>query len=250
MQWLKVKKPTPVLNTPNFCEVFSGKSLPVSDQGHLLYFEFVAIPGMHFQFLKKTSPYIIEVQWAKYDVKPLYIDCRFVTHCSNPLEKKESLYSAPSLLAHMQKRIGTPYLWGGNWAEGIPEVIELYPPSEKLSSHMKKLWTFRGLDCSGLLFEASNGATPRNTSSLVNYGKPLDSENFSNLLPMDMIVYPGHVLFVVDSKTIIESKSPFGVRYCLLNKRLEEIFQERKFVRVWDNSTDSSSSFTIRRFAF
>jgi hypothetical protein len=250
MQWIEIQKPCPVLNTPDFTAVFCGKSLPLNEKGHPYYFEFVALPGMRFHLLQEMTPYILQILWPEYDVNPLYIDRRFAMRCSKAPEINHSMPSAKALLNHMQRRVGASYVWGGNWADGIPEMLFFYPPTEKLAPRIEELWTFRGLDCSGLLFEASNGFTPRNTSQLLKCGKPLKEENLSRLLPMDMIIYPGHVLFVRDSKTIIESKSPFGVRICLLAERLKEIQQERIFIRNWTTATDRDLHFTIRRFAF
>jgi hypothetical protein len=203
---------------------------------------------MRFPLLQELPSSIVQIGWPEYDVKPLYIDRRFTGPCLNPLQKREFTLSAQALLEHMERRVGVSYVWGGNWAEGISEMLDFYPPPKKLSPRMEELWTFRGLDCSGLLFEASNGLTPRNTSHLVHFGTSLDSEDFSELLPMDLILYPGHVLFVRDSETVIESKSPLGVRIYPLVERLQEIQRKRTYIKNWTRGIDPNSHFTIRRF--
>lgn len=248
MEWIEILKPCPVLNTPNFAAVFSGNSLPLNKKGHPYHFEFVALTGMRFPLLQELPSSILQIGWPEYGVKPLYIDRRFTAPCSTPFKKREFTASARELLEHMERRVGVSYVWGGNWAGGISEMLALYPPQEKLAPRMEELWTFRGLDCSGLLFEASHGLTPRNTSHLLHVGNSLDSEDFSELRPMDLILYPGHVLFVRDSQTIIESKSPFGVRICSLVERLQEIQQERTYLKNWTLAADPNSHFTIRRF--
>ncbi len=250
MEWIEILKPCPVLNTPKFSAVFSGNHLPLNEKGHPYHFEFVALPGMRFSLLQELPHYIVQIAWPKYGVKPLYIDRRFAASCSIPSSKKEFIPSARHLLEHMEQRVGTSYVWGGNWATGIPEMLSFYPPKKELLPRTEELWTFRGLDCSGLLFEASNGLTPRNTSHLLKFGKSLRSENFSELLPMDLIVYPGHVLFVRDPLTIIESKSPFGVRICSLVERLKEIQQKRTYLKNWTPTANPNSHFTIRRFPY
>jgi len=244
MKWVKVLAPAPVLNTADFQSIFC-KAMPLNGDGHLEAYEFVALPGMCFKLLSEMDQNILQISYLEYSSSPLFIDRRFCQFLERPIDPLPATWTAASLLERMEKRIGTPYVWGGNWANGIPQMLELYPPRGKILPRIKELWTFRGLDCSGLLFEASSGTTPRNTSALVHYGQSLENDD---LLPMDMIVYPGHVLFVRDQDTIIESKSPMGVRIELLKVRLDEILAERKFVRNWLKETDSANSFTIRRF--
>ena len=157
----------------------------------------------------------------------LYIDQRFCR--SSSFTNPPSLNNfRQNILHHMESRVGTPYVWGGNWASGVPEMLLYYPPQKPLDKQTEIFWTMQGLDCSGLLFEATQGATPRNTSHLLQFGRSLSPSE--PLQPLDMIIYPGHVLFVRDENTIIESKSPFGVRICPLKERMEEISQTRKLL--------------------
>lgn len=150
--------------------------------------------------------------------------------------------------------LGKPYVWGGNWSEGIPELFSLYPPRGELDPTTKAIWSLAGVDCSGLLYEAAEGATPRNTSQLLNFGQPLHIKEIGkiewhNLLqPLDAILYKGHVLFVLDQKTIIESKFPHGVILRDLDERLGEILSEKRYVEAWDAAADPQKQFTIRRF--
>ncbi|HEV7738369.1 MAG TPA: hypothetical protein VGO47_13475 [Chlamydiales bacterium] len=241
MSWIEITTPAPVLNTPHFNQVF-GDSIPLSPLGHPLQFEFVALKHMQFKVLNKIWSNILQISWPQYSSSALYLDRRFCQDIArpNPLIHRE--FSTKTILTHMESRLGTPYVWGGNWAQGIPEMLLYYPPTKPLNKRMQTLWTLEGLDCSGLLFEATHGATPRNTSHLLQFGRSLIPNE--PLEPLDMIFYPGHVLFVRDQKTIIESKSPFGVRICPLNERLAEISQE------WGCQGDESSRFTIRRFIY
>ena len=132
----------------------------------------------------------------------------------------------------------------GNWARGVPEMLAYYPPQPPLDKKIETLWTLQGLDCSGLLFEATNGATPRNTSQLLKFGRSLlPSEQ---LKPLDMIIYPGHVLFVRDENTIIESKSPFGVRICSLIQRVKELSQTRQLA-FYDQKSGGLKAYSNRQ---
>ena len=71
----------------------------------------------------------------------------------------------------MEALTGTPYVWGGNWSSGIPEMVHFYPPKSPLDEKTERYWNLKGIDCSGLLYQTSGGATPRNTSQLIYYGK-------------------------------------------------------------------------------
>jgi cell wall-associated NlpC family hydrolase len=148
------------------------------------------------------------------------------------------------ILERMERRIGTPYIWGGNWGAGIPELIHYYPPKGEIDLLTQQLWILQGVDCSGLLYEATRGATPRNTSSLIYYGKQL---NNNDLQPLDMVVYPGHVFFVLDSHTAIESRLGRGVIRSDLKARMEELRQTRTQVPEWKPDLDPAKHFVIRR---
>ncbi len=246
MEWFIADRPTPVLNTANFGLVFH-KTLPLNESGHPYHYEFIALPQMVFPIVKQISEWIFQIKWADYGSTHLYIDSRFGTISKQaPKPAPLKLPSREIILENMEQWIGAPYVWGGNWAAGIPELLTFYPPQTTLDERTKTLWTFRGLDCSGLLFQATNGVTPRNSSQLVNYGKAIQLKELGN--PVDMIVYPGHVLFLRDPKTIIESKSPFGVRVCRLEDRLNELLAERNLVKEWTSDTDFQRSFILRRF--
>jgi hypothetical protein len=245
MKFFKVLSPAPVLNSSNFDLIFSPK-IPTDENGHPQSYEFVALTGMCFQIIAEMPNHILEITYPEYGSKPLYIDRRFgVITFDSPQNPLKPLL-ASQLLEFMEQMVGVSYVWGGNWSQGIPEMLNLYKPVETLDPRTKELWMFKGVDCSGLLFEASNWQTPRNTSALIDFGMSIDTEY---LCSMDMIVYPGHVLFVRDEETIIESKSPFGVRIQSLVDRLDEIQAERSYVPHWSKETDPATSFTIRRFA-
>ncbi len=245
MSWIEITTPVPVLNTPHFTKVF-GDAIPLNPLGHPEHFEFVALKHMQFKVLDQIGTNILQIHWPQYSANALYLDRRFCQDIAQPCPPIPKDFSRRTLLTHMESRLGTPYVWGGNWAKGIPEMLLYYPSTKPLSKQMQTLWTLEGLDCSGLLFEATHGATPRNTSHLLQFGRALIPNE--PLEPLDMILYPGHVLFVRDQTTIIESKSPFGVRICPLNERLAEIAQDRRFIYEWGPQVDGGSHFTIRRF--
>lgn len=245
MSWLLINQLTPFLNTPHFDKVFGGETgnqLPLNECGHPYNYEFVGFPGMSFPITKQVSEYIVEIRWLIYSQRPIYTDIRFGTIVKNePIRKETKLPSAQTILERMEKRIGASYVWGGNSCDGIEALLKLYPPKIPIDERTKKLWSFQGTDCSGLLFEATEGKTPRNTSHLLYYGKNLEIDltrtQIINLKPLDMILYPGHVLFVKDEKTIVESKAPIGVRTLSIEERVEDLRSEawhqvRRFINI------------------
>ena len=90
-------------------------------------------------------------------------------------------------------------------------MLKHYTPAQILDPVLQQKWQLKGVDCSGLLYWATNGATPRNTSALVNYGTGVMIMGLSidqiltELKPLDLIVWSGHVLIVLPGERVIES---------------------------------------------
>ena len=240
----EIFKPTPVFNHPDFQYIFGGNQ---ENKLLTLHLEFIALPQMECIFVNEITPSIIQVQFPAYPKGPLYIDRRFIKFIKTFKTEIIQFPSKNQILEKMKKRLGTPYLWGGNFADGVEELASYYPSSFPLDQKNKDLWTLKGLDCSGLLFEAANGQTPRNTSELIYFGQPV---HFNHLEPLDLIVYPGHVFFVFNHETVIESRSPFGVILDSLEKRMEEIQKTRSFISNWNSKINKNQHFTIRRIEF
>ena len=200
---LIIEELTPVLNTPDFTYTFSH--MPLDNEGLMRELEFIAPIGTSFKLIERISPFIAQVSFPKYpSEKPLFIDTRFNSQTAFDITKK--LPSHSKILEALKKSVGLPYLWGGNAKHGIPKIRKLYPSSKNLE---EPLLTLKGLDCSGLLYEAAEGLTPRNTSDLIGFGVKVHS--FSNLQPLDLLVWPGHVILVLDKKRSIESLAGNGV---------------------------------------
>jgi hypothetical protein len=247
--WIKIIAPTPVLNTPDFTAVFGGTSgcaIPLNESGHPHHFEFVALEGMQFEVIEEILPHIYQIRWEEYPNARLYVDRRFCRQIPAKSDLAKQPLDACTILAHMEGRVGTPYLWGGNWAAGVPDMLRYYPPTQPLDPRIHRLWTLQGLDCSGLLFEATKGASPRNSSQLLRFGAPILAGAL--LKPLDMIVYPGHVLFIRDATTTIESRASVGVYIESLEKRMAEIHQQRIFTPEWYAGLDPKTHYTLRRF--
>lgn len=257
MKRIQIERPAPVVNIADFHLVFGGRSgveIPLNEKGHPHHFEWVALPGMEFEVAEErviaNNIRIYQILCPSYPASTLYIDSRF---CGKTNAQPFHMLSVQEAAQRMESLIGTPYVWGGNWHQGIPEMLEYYPPHGTIDNKTRTLWTLSGVDCSGLLFEVFNGATPRNTSQLIRYGDPVPIAGLSRdqirslLKPMDLILYQGHVLYVLDENHIIESKSPFGVITRNLIERLDEIMSERTGVNAWSESIASGLQFLIRR---
>ena len=250
------KFPTPILNTPDFRQVFGGEdgaSLPLDTQGLLRAVETVALPQTKFEILEQSSEHILRIKTLDYSGDSLYVDSRFLSFTQPHAPERKRICPIPELLMHRLKRLsGAIYVWGGSWP-GIPSMLDLYPPAKALDEKIFKTWTFQGVDCSGFLYWATDGYTPRNTSELISFGRSLPIEGKSLeeiqklLKPLDLIVWKGHVVIVVNQNETIESRAGFGVVTLPLLTRLEEISRDlkRRPVSKW---TDLDPCFVINRW--
>lgn len=242
--------PTPVLNTPDFAAVFGGrdgKTLRLDGCGQIRETEFVALTGTVFRIeetIKRGGPVIFRVTTDDYPYptkKGYFIDSRFVRTSADPIPPRPiNLPPRRTVIDKLLAAQGKRYVWGGNMREGIPRLLSLYPPagSLPLPPATAELWQLAGVDCSGLLYEATGGYTPRNTSSLIVYGAPvpvkgLDVAQIIRLVePLDLIVWQGHVMIILDSERIIESRldchgNGGGVRVRSLREALIDIRKSR-----------------------
>lgn len=222
---LYANKPAPLLNTNDFKSVFCD-NMPL-DKDHLLRaLELVALPGTALQ-MKGQRGNICEVELAGYPVKRLFVDKRFVSEKSE--HPKAQMPKKEVILKRMQRMCGKPYIWGGNYCAGVPEMLIYYPPTKPISGMQRSIWTFAGVDCSGLLYEACHGLVPRNTSQLIGYGEERELED---LEPLDLLVWKGHIVVALDRKRVIESRLGQGVVVTPIEKRLKEIESDLAVGRI------------------
>lgn len=260
-KWAVANSYTPVLNTPYYAAVFGGESgqrVKLDDKGLIREMEFIAMPNTVFEIVEtipvKNEYLIYRVTTADYQYDAaLYIDSRFVTVSeAKPEERKQVMPSKEEIIKNLNALEGYTYMWGGNYGDGVTKLLEYYQPATELDEGTKSLWCLKGVDCSGLLYQSTGGSTPRNTSSLIRYGTGLDiqgrgaSEIHSMLQPLDIIVWSGHVIIVLDENTAIESTPSGGVHKSGLLSRLKSVMSERKAVNDWDSS--SAKRFVVRRF--
>ena len=231
------KIPTPIFNTPDI--PFNYLPLKKDSQGRLMEIEMIALPGTKFKCLSKISENIFQVETSEYpSTVPLYVDSRFLQAASAETPEREKILpTIDKILSWMEARKGLRYFWGGNWADGIPKILELYPFLKDASPEDRDDAICRGLDCSGILYQATNGYTPRNTSDLINFGTEVST--IEHIKPLDLLVWKGHILIVLSPTTLIESRIGHGVVISPLQQRYLEAVELVKnqnktlYIRRW-----------------
>jgi len=255
--------PTPVLNTPDFKSVFGGsdgKTLKLTAKNLVEEVEFVALPQTVFvieKVIKTGSHEILKITTKDYPYRAksgYYIDSRFVEkRFEKPIERRKKLPDQSTIIKRLHSSEGAIYVWGGNYSKGIPKMLEFYTPSEPLSDDILKRWMLKGVDCSGLLYEATGGYTPRNTDSFFSFGMPVDVKGLSpdeiagKLRPLDIIVYKRHVLIVINSKTVIESAISRGVHVKNLSDAIKSVSEKMQPANEYTGNGDGQKFF-IRRW--
>lgn len=261
------RQPTPVLNTPAFNTVFGGKdgaTLKHDRCGQIRELEFIALPGTVFRIEaaipgETATIYRVTSSDYPYPAKTGYfIDSRFVTtSMEQPPERTRRLPDRQTITARLLAARGTSYVWGGNVRKGVPEMAKLYPPATDMSpAPLQNQWKLAGLDCSGLLYEATDGFTPRNTSALIRYGNGIPiagltaSEIAQKAEPLDLIVWDGHVQIVLDRDRLIESRlecgGKGGVVVRPLREALTDLVRHRK--PLDDYGSGKGKGFVLRRW--
>jgi len=261
--------PSPMLNTPDFASVFGGrdgKTLRLDRSGLIREVEFVAIPGTLFRIeecFERGSHFIYRVTTDEYPYTAktgYFVDSRFVkTSDIPPSPRSRRLPTKEKIIEDLLAARGSRYVWGGNVRRGISQLLTFYPPAtDSLPATTLDVWQLRGVDCSGLLYEATGGYTPRNTPSLISYGGPvaikgLDAARIaSRLEPLDLIVWSGHVMIVLDRRRVIESrldsKGGDGVVVHPLREALMELLLMRAPLNDYREATEGKKGFVVRRW--
>jgi len=255
------KEPTPVLNTPDFEAVFGGvdgTTVKTDNQGLIREMEYVAMTGTVFNLLGEFDHvtykiYKVEISEYKYN-NELYVDGRFLElREKRPTPRKCVLPPKEEIYKYLDNAVGASYIWGGNYIKGIDKMLELYKPKGYISDKTKTRWSLKGVDCSGLMYEATDGWTERNTSKLVDFGEAVEIEGLSaeeikaKMKPFDMMVWKGHVIYVYDENTAIQSGlSKGGVVKTDLLETLQNLMKERTPVN--DYNAYSGDRFVVKRW--
>lgn len=255
-RYVQVGLHTPVFDTPFIHDLYKIP-LPVDSMNLLRELEVCVLSGTYFAVRRMFDTGICEVSTLEYPSStPLYVDRRFfATQPDEKLPKGKVFPSSEEILYKLIQSQGQRYIWGGNVFRGISETLKFYPPEQALDAETQAIWTHNGFDCSGLLYFATNGVSPRNTSDLVGWGRPVEIANLTaeqilkKMEPLDLIVWKGHVLIFIGKEGIIESKHPKGVILSDASKRLKEIMETRDPVDSWRQKTPGTrDAFVVRRF--
>lgn len=255
----------PVFNSPVPAAILgSGAGKIATDRcGQPRELEFIALQGTVFiisQILSGKYSGVLKVTSDEYPYATphgLYIDKRFLRISDTPSpSRKKVLPGMGEIINRLREMEGTKYLWGGNVSSGLVYKKEEPAASGKTGKESRLL---AGVDCSGLLYEATGGWTPRNSSSLAAFGEAVDIEGLSpnqlmsRLRPLDLIVWPGHVLVFIDNGEIIESRlscngGKSGVVIERASERLKEITRSRKPLNSLSSGLSDKKAFTVRRW--
>lgn len=262
--------PAPVLNTSDFPGVFGdrdGTTVRTDRQGQIRALEFIALPGTAFRVhetLRAGASVVHRVSTDDYpypSTTGYFVDDRFVRLTDEaPPPRARKLPPRDEIVARLLVARGSRYVWGGNVRSGVPVMLDLFSPG-RLSAETERRWLLRGLDCSGLLYEATDGVTPRNTSTLLAFGRGvpiagLTAEEIRRRLePLDLIVWKGHVIIVLDRERTIESRLgpvPWerdGVAVRPLREVLAEVMRGRAPAdRYAEKNGAGEKTFVVRRW--
>lgn len=266
--------PTPVLNTPEFASVFGARTVETEHSAAaepMRALEFIALPDTVFsveEVISRGADTIYRVTTGEYPYPSpdgYYIDSRFVrTSPKKPHDRIKLLPDKKAVIAALIASEGSDYLWGGNLREGIPQILTFYPPPDAITREEKGRWMLQGLDCSGLLYQSTGGFTPRNTIALTAFGETVPIAHLSvpqiieAVKPLDIIVWPGHVIIVLDRDRVIESRLDYdeaqpgnqgGVRIRKIGEVLSEIMKNRVPVNSYNaEAATELKQFVIRRW--
>ena len=271
--WAVAMMPTPVLSCSDFRSIYGGPfgdRLFLSSAGLVRELEMVAFPGTVFSVLAEIrapgKPVVYQVTTDEYPYPTktgYFVDGRCVRlSMARPPARPRPLPSRNKIRFRLLSSIGRLYVWGGNYQQGIPEMLSWYPSSTGLDDSTRKMWMARGVDCSGLIYEATGGYTPRNARALTRFGRPISIAGLTPeaiaacVEPLDLIVWKKHVVIVLDKEHVIQSKTDDffpgaigGVRTDPLIPYLRRLMKERTPVDDCDRlPLGCTEPFVVRRW--
>jgi cell wall-associated NlpC family hydrolase len=251
MKYVSAKTYTPVFNIPDIYKFLSelDTDIKTDKKGLIPEVSFIASPGKEFEIIEETknNGYTIMKVKPVDSEKIYYVDSRFLEQSDGEGSIKEKL-SKEEIIRNLKAMEGYPYEYGGAIANGVWKLESMYD-----IKGLNERWKPKGLDCSGLIYQATNGVIPRSSSEIVKYGEGLDIEGkklddiIDMLEPLDIIGYPGHVLIVIDRNSVMESSPKKGVRILQAETRIKQLMKDRKPVNDVEGE-DKNKIFVVRRW--
>jgi len=231
--------------TPVYHSAAAARTVPEPDHcGQVRELEFIALPNAPFTVVRRMQQ-VVEVTTPDYRAPAavrLYVHQSFLEFLATaPPPRTSVLPEKNAVISALRSAVGLPYVWGGNVRQGVEG-------------------RYKGLDCSGLLYEATNGFTLRNTADLVSFGAAVPvagltaDQILSSLRPLDLLVWKGHVIIVLDRETAIESilrcgqPGQGGVVTVPLKKRLLDVMKTRIPSDRWPEGGAKAAVFVVRRW--
>lgn len=251
MKYVTTKTYSPIFNIPDIYKFLSeiDGELKTDKKGLVPEISFIASPGKEFEILEEIE----QSSYTILKVKPVdsekiyYIDSRFIEQ-SNGENNQRGKLTKEEIIRNLKAMEGYPYEYGGAIANEVYKFESMYE-----INGLNKKWKPKGLDCSGLIYQATNGLIPRSSNEIVEFGKGLDIEDreldeiVEMIEPLDIIGYPGHVLIVIDKNSVMESSPKKGVRILQIESRMKALMKDRKPVNDAEGK-NKNKIFVIRRW--
>ncbi len=217
-------KPTPLFNSNDLKSLFS-LPFPLDQRWLLSNLETILYPGVTVTVEGEGE--VVSIVTDDYpSTVPLFTHRRFLDFSGNTEPIKRDRPSTKKMIEALESTPFLPYIWGGNFPQGVPELFELFPPTRQLHAWEWHLFHLRGVDCSGLIYNVTHGTLPRNTGPMKNACEVISSPT----KPLDLIFAPGHVLITLSQDRVIESRLYQGITVSSLSSRLKQLEREEKWI--------------------
>lgn len=212
MKRLVALEPTPIFNQKDLSSIYyggEGEGLLRCKLGLIRSIELVLFEGDEVFVKEEKEEGVLEILIPSYpSLAPLYVDRRMV---GRGTPRKKGSVSKEKILEFLyQVPLGTRYIWGGNILKGNHNLLSYFPPKGTLSTEDWLDWTLQGIDCSGLLYEATQGVSPRNTDDIPSWGKKVKREKIEEIQPLDILWFKGHMLIALENQEVIQSAHSRG----------------------------------------
>ena len=214
----RTKQFTPVFNTLGFINKMDNNG-GIDPSFHNRILETILFPKRPISLIKIVRDIAIISVTDYESEKQLYVQSSFLEKGEG--EDKLPMPSKELIIERLMNFPKIPYLLGGTIP--FPTYLKMPCDYRPFENRNKKLF---GIDCSGILYYVTEGNTPRNTRDLMKIGTEV-----SSLMPLDLILFPGHVIIYLGDGLCIEARQYDGVIKTLWKDRKAIIEEPYKFIR-------------------